>query len=320
MRILAKFALSITLSFTSVIAWSADSDIEKAFNDFHNATLNGDFEGMAKYGSASGRTEMEQMPDELKEMMLAMVKALTPETYEIVDIDVMGETAEISLTGEVDGATTTGIAMMVMEGSEWKVDSVNWEAVGDESFEMVFESEDDAGAVADLFAEGMLTLAEEMTDSMLEIFGDEATVVISEDTATTPGEPPVATAQTIDPDGPATGILNGRPFRVEAAMFYDGRLELREGDGYYSEPGIDIYLFSHLNDLESRGRIMIKPSDAVAPHIHLKYYPDGQNKQTTEVYTGNYAMTLEVRREGLFIDLSFPDANQHRITGIFALR
>jgi WD40 repeat protein len=57
---------------------------------------------------------------------LALVASMSPTGAEIVEITVEGDSAEVALSGEMEGATMTGIARLRRESGTWKIDKEEW--------------------------------------------------------------------------------------------------------------------------------------------------------------------------------------------------
>ena len=100
---------------------------EAVYAKFHRAVVAGDFNEMVKHGSAKQVAETKAMPAAARPAALELVRRLMPNTYSVAGKRFeTGERMTLRLVSQTAGGIATGMALMLMERGEWKVDEVNW--------------------------------------------------------------------------------------------------------------------------------------------------------------------------------------------------
>ena len=129
------------------------------------------------------------------------------------------------------------------------------------------------------------------------------------------------------PDRPATGMLHGQDFVLEQAKIFNGVLELRQGEDFFPDRGVVLFLFLD-EDQEFDGlSVSIDASgegsrDNPTCHVHMKYQVNGKDVPETETFMSDFSMRLEFgdRSDGKIpgkIYLCLPDEDRSVIVGSF---
>jgi hypothetical protein len=121
------------------------------------------------------------------------------------------------------------------------------------------------------------------------------------------------------PEAPAEGSLHNRAFTLEHATLVGSNLTLRVGHTGPIELGLNILFFNHQPDELSGKTAEIKPTDATAPRVILRWK---EAKRTSQTFRSGYAMKIEfapVTNNALAgkIFLCLPDGSKSWIAGTF---
>ena len=121
----------------------------------------------------------------------------------------------------------------------------------------------------------------------------------------------------------ASGKIHSEDFTVENAKIKAGILTLRQGEDFFADREVMIFLFLG-KDEKPDGRTfhVSKESNVGVPHIHMKWKEKNGNVPETEMFIKDYAMRLELgtREEGKLpgrIYLALPDTSKSFIAGRF---
>ncbi len=121
---------------------------EEVYKQFHDSMLMGDLDTMLKLSPASIRAEMESLPAEQKQGVVALMGKLLPRTYKVLGIvpgaDAGAGTLYVSgmgasLMGE-EPAQQYGTIDMVMEDGNWKVGKTDWNSTPPKNLSKLKES------------------------------------------------------------------------------------------------------------------------------------------------------------------------------------
>ncbi len=125
---------------------------------------------------------------------------------------------------------------------------------------------------------------------------------------------------------PAAGQIGGLPFTVEKATLKDGILTLRQGNEFFADREVAIFLF--LKNGESpigRKWEIGEGADAGSPHIHFSWKDAGQSLPKTKILMNDYRLHLEFAsgKNGTVngrIALAAPGQQKSRVNGTFTAR
>jgi len=119
-------ALALTLALGIAAPALAQEPPEAVYAKFHRAGLAADYEGMRKYESAAKVKEMEPIPPEQREPILAALARTLPRSYSVVEktVEEGATRAVLRLRGTQPAISAT--ITLVKEKGEWKVDDANW--------------------------------------------------------------------------------------------------------------------------------------------------------------------------------------------------
>jgi tetratricopeptide (TPR) repeat protein len=125
------------------------------------------------------------------------------------------------------------------------------------------------------------------------------------------------------PDATASGKLHGRDFTVENAKIENGILSLRQGEDFFADNEVMIFLFLKEGEtLDGKTYNVSSDHGFGVPHIHMKWRPEGKDLPETEMFMKDYAMRLELGKRGDEvlpgkIYLSLPDDLKSFVAGTF---
>jgi hypothetical protein len=120
-----KSALGVPEQKTPVeVTIKADgSPAAAAYSDYYKALMAGDITTVKKLIL---KENAEQLDDETAEMIVDLAQSMHPKEIEIVTANISGTSAELSVTGSVDGSQGKGTVEMVVEDGQWKVANDKW--------------------------------------------------------------------------------------------------------------------------------------------------------------------------------------------------
>ncbi|TAN39254.1 MAG: hypothetical protein EPN25_12335 [Nitrospirae bacterium] len=98
--------------------------VQEAYLAYFNAMIAGDIPTLKKHLS---RERIKELDAPEAGQMLAMVKGLYPTRSQITAVNVTGDTATISLSGQSQMGTVSGTVNLVKEDGIWKVSKESWE-------------------------------------------------------------------------------------------------------------------------------------------------------------------------------------------------
>jgi uncharacterized RDD family membrane protein YckC len=111
----------------------AANDPESVYQNFHAATLAGDFDGLRQWGTKQAGDELAAASAAERKVMLGLMANLLPKTYKVTGSEVSadGGKAQLRLRAETthQGGKTEialGTAVLVKENGAWKVDKSIW--------------------------------------------------------------------------------------------------------------------------------------------------------------------------------------------------
>lgn len=121
------------------------------------------------------------------------------------------------------------------------------------------------------------------------------------------------------PDAPAFGSIHRRAFTLDRATLTGSNLTLRVGSKGSVELGLNVYFFNRLPEELSGKTAEVKPSDAKAPRVVLRWM---EAKRESQTIRSGYAMKVEF---GTLADnalpgkiyLCLPDGSKSWVAGTF---
>ncbi|MEE8299763.1 MAG: DUF898 family protein [Desulfatiglandales bacterium] len=125
------------------------------------------------------------------------------------------------------------------------------------------------------------------------------------------------------PESIASGKIHGEDFTVENAKINAGILTLRQGEGFFADREVIIFLFLREGEKpDGRTFHVSKESNVSVPHIHMKWKEKNGDVPETEMFIKDYVMRLELgtREEGKLpgrIYLALPDTLKSFLAGKF---
>jgi ketosteroid isomerase-like protein len=262
--------------------------IRAAFASYRRAIRAGDIDALRSALVDEKVAELDQLPTA---QLFDVIRAMVPEREDVLDVQVRGDEATLTLSGESSGQQQRGEVAMRREGGTWKLLEENWKVGG-------------AAATAPAQA----TQAADTADGAwsLSIAGQEP------------------------PSTPAGGRVYGRSFSVADAEIRNGILTLTDGDAFDWQGKILVFLFPSEGDKNALDgtTVSIGPkTDWDAPfsahvHMHAKKADKGF---WTDAQTDGFALELRFgqRKDGRLpvrIRLSYPDAAKSWVAGAFEAR
>lgn len=148
-------------------------------------------------------------------------------------------------------------------------------------------------------------------------------------TAKPPAAKPVWTmslARMKIPEGAASGKIHGRDFLVEAAELENGILTLRQGEDFFPDLALTIFLFLKDGETAEGKKFRVTPKSGFgSPHVHVKWREKkGEGMPETETIMEKYAMLLELgkKQRGRIpgkIYACLPDESRSFVAGTFTI-
>ncbi len=125
------------------------------------------------------------------------------------------------------------------------------------------------------------------------------------------------------PETPAAGKIHEDTFTCEKARFEKGILTLRQGQEFFADHELMIFLFTKEGEvLEGKVFRISQSSTGQRPHVYKKWKQPGKNLPDQTSYTSGYVMRLEFGtiEDGKLpgkIYICLPDAEQSFVAGTF---
>ena len=124
-------------------------------------------------------------------------------------------------------------------------------------------------------------------------------------------------------EGAVSGTIHGTPFALKEAYIQGDILHLRQGEEFFVDQGLVIFLFLKEDETLSGKTYQIDSSSRFgSPHIHMKYKVPEKKFPETEMFTDEYLMTLtfgEIDGSSISgeISLVLPDDMDSKVAGRF---
>lgn len=130
-----------------------------------------------------------------------------------------------------------------------------------------------------------------------------------------PGEPePTASTRAAPTGSTLQGTIADRPFTVEGATLEDGILKVRQGEDFFADLEVTIFLFLDSGELpEGRSwQVAADDSDFGHPHVHVSFKDEDASVPETEMLMNGYDLDLQFGQAG---DLTIPGELSLRVAG-----
>jgi hypothetical protein len=129
------------------------------------------------------------------------------------------------------------------------------------------------------------------------------------------------------PDRPAAGQVHGQNFVPDQVKLENGVLTFQQGRDFFSDRQITVFLFREAEAPAKGMKLEIRPDAepvGLTPHVHLGWREGGAGPPQSEVFTGKYALKLEI---GILsgsklpgkIYLCLPDQHHSFLSGTFSV-
>lgn len=125
------------------------------------------------------------------------------------------------------------------------------------------------------------------------------------------------------PGTAARGMIHGETFVANSAELANGILTIRDGEDFFPNHAVMIFLFLKEGETPERKSYLISQTNASAsPHIHMKWKPANSKVPKTKVFMKDYSMRLDLGsiKNGQLpgkIYLCLPDEMKSVVAGIF---
>lgn len=125
---------------------------------------------------------------------------------------------------------------------------------------------------------------------------------------------------------PATvpgGMIQGENFASKFAEFSNGILTIRDGEDFFPDHAVMIFLFLKKDEKpEGKSYNISRTSGFGSPHIHMKWKPENSKVPKTKIFTKDYSMRLNLGtiKNGKLpgkIYLCLPDEMKSAVAGSF---
>ena len=97
------------------------------------------------------------------------------------------------------------------------------------------------------------------------------------------------------PAQPITGVLNGRAFTAEEATVENGRLEVRQGDDFFADLSVSMFLDVEEGHLPAGRTYTATPETGMgdSPSVHMSWRPDSDSMPKTEFFMSEHTLRVE---------------------------
>ena len=130
---------------------------------------------------------------------------------------------------------------------------------------------------------------------------DKDQPVLKQERTTAPELPPVKVAWGMGlnevkiPESPVSGNIHGADFLVESAKIENSILTIRQGDGFFPDQAIMIFMFLQADEkLEGKTYNVTSKDELEIPHVHLQWKEEGNDVPKTKIFMRDYTMKLEI--------------------------
>ena len=128
------------------------------------------------------------------------------------------------------------------------------------------------------------------------------------------------------PEGAASGKIHGKEFLADAAQLQNGVLTLRQGEDFFPDLALTIFLFLKEGETVEGKKFRVTPKDGFGtPHVHVKWREKkGDSMPKSETIMKGYAMVLELgkKQRGKIpgkIYACLPDESRSFVAGAFSI-
>ena len=126
------------------------------------------------------------------------------------------------------------------------------------------------------------------------------------------------------PESIARGLIHGEEFIAERATLKDRVLTLRDGQGFFPDHALMIFLFvDETEELEGKSYHFQGSGEIRWPHVHMKWKPHASRVPETRIFMKDYVMRLDFGKaaQGMLpgkIYVCLPDEKKSFAAGTFA--
>lgn len=92
--------------------------------------------------------------------------------------------------------------------------------------------------------------------------------------------------------GGLSGRIHGRQFHYERVALIDGVLTASQGEGFLPDLEVRVLIGWKPEDITERKNLLVTPSEANPPVVHVSWKPDDKDFPETQIFTGGYRMEL----------------------------
>lgn len=89
-----------------------------------------------------------------------------------------------------------------------------------------------------------------------------------------------------------SGRIHGRKFHYQRVALIDGVLTASQGDGFLPDLEVRVLIGWKPEDITERKNLLVTPSEANPPVVHLSWKPENRDYPETQIFRGGYRMEL----------------------------
>ena len=125
------------------------------------------------------------------------------------------------------------------------------------------------------------------------------------------------------PDINAQGMIHGQTFQCEKAILEGNILKLRQGNDFFADLELDIFLFPKKDETIENNTFKVTREEGIgSPHVHMEWKPKDADIPKTEIFMKDYAMYLAfgAKTDGKLpgkIYICLPDEDKSVVAGTF---
>jgi len=104
------------------------TDIQKIYKRYHQAIKKEDLDTLKSLITAE---QKEKLSGSQADSVIKMINQLLPEKVRIIDTEIAGNSAQLEVSGALEGKTIKGNVQLAREGGRWKIAKENWQVTFD---------------------------------------------------------------------------------------------------------------------------------------------------------------------------------------------
>lgn len=136
MKFAAIPAIAAALFLLLPCTAAAQEEPEAVYAKYHQALRAGDMATVTKYATAASRSKIKPIPAGERDAMLALMKAILPQSYDIWQKDASNDGKSLTLRATGNGTNLlsekpeamSGVILMKKEGKDWRVEKPEWQS------------------------------------------------------------------------------------------------------------------------------------------------------------------------------------------------